>query len=461
MAERLEAAGSAGDCLDLLVAAGAPEEPPLVGEAGRPRLLLESLMFRRARPEHLVPAGLRTVRRAGGGSPYDSIVEDSAGERSRMLVLPPARFVSERLLDVFEGAMPGPAIASRGFWKHEDFRLLAEPYRPGFALSDWIEAQPGRRADEVVGILSAVDRAVTALEEAGGGGRSLRADDVLIEYPGAEERDLALPIGGGAAGGGAVPEIRIRTHPTMHRLAGTATETIPDGAEELLADAEEGKEIDAAQTFAWYFNLRNRGLTYQAGELVESLSEAVGFEEEQRGFGEVALLAGGGEGPAGDIEEQTAAYSPIAAALGLDDRGTDPGGQDTAEGETDGIDDAATGADPFTNPIARHVGIRDQAAIGGTPGRAAEVERPPSDELDPEVAGDEISPFAGSDAGRQGKTEPRESQDLEDLLGGPTGANPESAGRGASILFLFLILMLSVAIAAAIAHISGRAFWQQ
>ena len=67
--------------------------------------------------------------------------------------------------------------------------------------------------------------------------------------------------------------VAIRTHPTMRSLAGPGDAPIPDGAEDVFDKAAAGGVLNAGEVFIWYFNLRNRGLNYQAGELVESLHD--------------------------------------------------------------------------------------------------------------------------------------------------------------------------------------------
>ncbi len=437
----LEGLDSAARAVDVLrdhrsrAGAGSVEVAGVV----RPRLLLERELFRHARPEHVLPERYRPVRRAGGASPYESVVADTeAGRRLRVVVLPPERMVSERMLDVFDNPELEAEVPVGAFWKHEDFRLLAEPLEPGFHLGDWIAARPARRPPQLVALLDAVAGAMAELSASGVRARPLHVEDVVIEFAGLAEADAEMLAGDVSVTRWPDFNVRIRNHPTMLSLTERGDGRIPDGAEDVLAAAERGEPLPVAVVFAWYFNLCNRGLHYQAGELVESLRGVCGGQDADGGAmeggdappaeevdGAVADGRGDGEDTEGidDIDETLPALEdgegdeselpvvgPIAAAMGVvaDDDERDGGGE-------------------FANPIARQVELAQQ---------------PPAD--------------PGYDAiPEEGAPRPVRPVEVGELL------EEDGAGRSgrSSCLPVVFILIAAIAIAAAVAHLTGRAFW--
>ncbi len=380
---------SAAEVVAVFVEHGVKSVAGVVAASPRPRLLFEKELFRRARPEHVLPDRYRPVRRAGECSAYESIVVDTdSGTRSRIVVLPPERLVSERMLDVFDHADLGFEIPVGAFWKHEDFRLIAEPLVAGFHLGEWIAALPRRRARQIVPVLEALGSALSELEAAGLKSRPLHVEDAVIEFSGLADATVEDLLGDVSVMRWPDFVFRIRTHPTMRSLIERGDGEIPDGAEDVLAAAGRGQPLPVGVVFAWYFNLRNRGLRYQAGELVESLRE-------------VAEVT--------DITE--AKNAPPASTRG----------DDAPEAEAD----SEAEEEPVISPIAAAMGIG--------------------------ASGDEDEEAAGSDE-PEGHRRPEEVGDLLDE------ERPQGQPRSNYLLILF-ILICAIAVAAAVAHLTGRAFW--
>ncbi len=434
LATRLQAARGAGECAEILAAAGAPEVAPGVVETLRPRLLLEREMFPRERPEHALPERYRPVSRAGQSRSYESVVRDSkSGALCRVLVLPPERLVSESQLDIVECEPGSGAVGVVAVWAHDDFRLLAEEAGAGFPLSAWVGARRLRRCGDLVALL---DSAAGAIARVGGKLRNLTADDLLIEFDGPEDDRIGELRREVTVGRWPEFEIKVRTHPTMGTFTGAGEGSIPEGAEEVLAAAGRGEPLPAADVFSWYFNLRNRGLHFQAEELVESLRAACAGDvapEDEEDYDD----AFGGE----------PVISPIAAALAVEEPAAAE--RDEAFGEA--------------NPIAVSAlfgGLREDPRDGGGEADGPDDDDgPESQDEDGEDDDEEPLPFSALlEGARDGEGEG--GHEVGELLAGESGGR-RARGRFASFLLFVFIVATAVGIAALVAHLTGRAFWQQ
>lgn len=474
---------------------GSVELEPLVSEALRPRLLLEREIYRHVRPEHVLPGRYRIIERTGDRDPYEAIVEDEDGQRLRILALPPARLLSERMLDVYSERDCVAATKVKVYWQHEDFRLVGEQFGGGFSLAEWMRARPQRSTAEVVKVLEALDHSLADLGAADLRIQRLHPEDCFFAFDGAAPEQDSSPVDDWAA-----VNLHLRTHPTMRGLSEVSTEEVPAGAEDVMSAAKRGDLLPAEVVIAWYFNLRNRGLHYQAAELVASLRDLASLQtdaprressaksaqpesakadaeradqvkpepfshpvEERDSVGErddpgepermapvgLGAMLGGAVGlgeltekeedpPATETLEEDEVISPIAAALGVTTE------EDAAEGSIDASEEEPEEIpEPEPEPLFEPARERDQVHEP-----AAAESGPPDDVTD--------NPIARGMQEQENSSEPRNlPEDVEDLLA--EGEPPQQAG--CNVLLLLFILIAAVAVAAAFAHLTGKAFW--
>lgn len=461
------------EVLLLLEGYGSVELDPVVPEALRPRLLLEREIYRHVRPEHVLPDRYRIIERTGDRDPYEAIVEDEDGQRLRILALPPARLLAERMLDVYSERDCAAATKVRVYWQHEDFRLVGEQFGGGFSLADWIRARPQRSTADVVKVLEALDHSLAELGAADLRIQRLHPEDCFFafdrEVPAAE----SSPVDDWSA-----VNLHLRTHPTMRGLSEVSAEEVPAGSEDVMSAANRGDLLPAEVVTAWYFNLRNRGLHYQAAELVASLRDLASLQtdaprtaptaEPDPALQNEAKMTPLPEPPkeVGNDASEPERMAPVglgamlggAVGLGGDgDKEEDPpASEDTEEEEV-------------ISPIAAALGV----SLAEETVHELEVEREEIPEPQPPAEMDSFSesfaktdppadaadnPIARGMQEQEKSSEPRNlPEDVEDLLA--EGEAPEKAG--CNVLLVLFILMVAVAVAAAVAHLTGRAFWLQ
>ncbi len=345
--EAVDAICNAGiDCKEAVILAGQ-----------RPCLLLERQLFRQIRPEHVLPERYSTLQRAGEISPYESIVEDSiSGESLRILILPPERIIPERMLDIFEDLGCPALIGSEAFWKHQDFRLLAERVESGFSLADWLAAVPRCEAGEIAEILDALEVmlkevAITTFNP------RLHPCDIFFVFAEVDDKEIHFLLDGESVARWPVFYLKVRPHRTIRALTDITDGDVPGGADAVFAAAERAEWLPSELIVSWYLSLWRRGLVHQAEELSENLRQ-LSWQED------VSDTHGGDE--TGELSvDQEVRLSPIAEAMGI-----------IGEGEWQ---DAET----ISNSIARQIWLGDEpgkfANDGGEPDAGDEASDNPAE----------------------------------------------------------------------------------
>ncbi|MFP6872092.1 MAG: hypothetical protein VCA55_01165 [Verrucomicrobiales bacterium] len=326
----------ADEAVDAICNAGIDCKEPVILAGQRPRLLLERQLFRKIRPEHVLPERYSVLQRAGEISPYESIVEDSmSGVSLRILILPPERIIPERMLDIFEDSGCPALIGCEAFWKHQDFRLLAERVETGFSLADWLDAVPRCEAVEIAEILDGLEAmlaeiATTALNP------RLHPADIFFVFVEIDEDEVTLLRNGEPVVNWPAFYLKARPHRTIRALTDIADGDVPGGAEEVFSAAERGEWLPSALIVSWYLSLRRRGLVHQAAELAVNLRD-VSWQEDVRT--DIHEGDEAGELPA----DNELMVSPIAEAMGIIG---DEGWQDV---------------EMTSNPIARQIWLGDES----------------------------------------------------------------------------------------------------
>ncbi|MCH2060393.1 MAG: hypothetical protein MK183_07165 [Verrucomicrobiales bacterium] len=310
-------------------------DPMGLSSGQHPRLILEKQLFRRMRPEHVLPDRYSVIQRAGELSPYESIVEDAAnGEMFRVLILPPERIIPERVLDIYEEPECPSLIAISAFWKHQEFRLIAELMEPGFSLSEWLDAVPRCEAGEMSSILLSLEEVIREIS-AGALNPRLHPADIFFVFPEAEDDLDCLLSEGIPVSQWPEYELIVRPHRTIRALTDITFGDVPGGADEVFESVKRGDWVPSELIVSWYLSLWRRGLVHQAEELVGTLQETRSTEE-----------AGNDDGAAGSERpdrEKKLVLSPIAEAMGI--IGDDPLSDDEIN----------------SNPIARQIWLGDDA----------------------------------------------------------------------------------------------------
>ncbi|MCP4846568.1 MAG: hypothetical protein GY899_01305 [Verrucomicrobiaceae bacterium] len=330
----LRGIGNAEEAVDVLESTGFDCDDPGFSPGQRPRLVLEKQLYRTIRPEHVLPERYTAIQRAGEVTPYECIVEDSGtSEMLRVLILPPERVIPERMLDIFESTGCVPLINTVAFWKHEDFRLLAERIEPGFTLAEWLDAVPRCEASDIAVILRLLEGMFEEVAAATFNPR-LHPADIYFVFPeelqnGENILSEDLPISNW-------PEFHfmVRAHRTIRSLTDITHGDVPGGADEVFAAAERGEWVPTKLIVSWYLSLWRRGLVHQAGELVATLRESSGVAEPD----DESRLLQSESFP----DENQITLSPIAEAMGI-------------MGD-DGLNDP----EEVSNPIARQIWLGDE-----------------------------------------------------------------------------------------------------
>ena len=329
----LRGIGKAAEVVDALEAVGLDCQEPGFSPGQRPRLVLERQLFRKMRPEHVLPERYSAIQRAGEMSPYDCVAEDSStGEMLRVLILPPERIISEQMLDIFEGSGCASLIDTVAFWKHEDFRLLAERAEPGFSLVEWLEAVPRCEASEIALILTSLGSMLEDVVATTFSPR-LHPADIFFVFPDVDEDCDYLLIEDQPVGNWPEFYFMVRAHRTIRALTDITYGDVPGGADEVFVAAERGDWVPTKLIVSWYLSLWRRGLVHQAEELAATLRAT-------RGGPDPGDESGSGRGnPFDDVGQVT--VSPIAEAMGIIG------------------DEDFRGSEMSSNPIARKIWLGD------------------------------------------------------------------------------------------------------
>jgi hypothetical protein len=334
LSSRLRGIENASEAADAISNGCIDCNEPVISAGQRPRLFLERQLFGKIRPEHVLPDRYSTLQRAGEISPYESIVEDSMnGESLRILILPPERIIPERMLDIFEDSGCPVLIGSEAFWKHQDFRLLAERMESGFSLTDWLVAVPRCDAGDIAEILDALEVmlkkvAVTTFNP------RLHPSDIFFVFDQVDDEEIDFLRDGESVASWPAFYLKVRPHRTIRALTDINDGDVQGGAEEVFSAAERAEWLPSELIVSWYLSLWRRGLVHQAEELSDNLRE-LGNQED------VSDTHDGGE--AGELPlDKEVMFSPIAEAMGI-------------IGEEEWQD-----AEAISNPIARQIWLGDE-----------------------------------------------------------------------------------------------------
>ena len=322
------------DVVKALESAGLDCEPFGFSSGQRPRLILEKQLFPKIRPEHVLPDRYSVIQRAGEVCPYESIVEDSVdGGLLRVLILPPERMIPERVLDIFEQAECPFFVEVAAFWKHKDFRLIAEWMEPGFTLSEWVDAVPRCDAGQIAEVLSSLEDLFKEVARSPSKPILHPADIFFVFADSEQELDSIL--------GESLPvsqwpeyDLVVRPHRTIRALTDISHGDVQGGADEVFEAAKRGEWVPTGLIVSWYLSLWRRGLVHQAEELIETLLETKSAQAE---FNEQV-----DEDSRQLNKGKQVAMSPIAEAMGI-------------------IGDDSMSEDEInSNPIARQIWLGDE-----------------------------------------------------------------------------------------------------
>ena len=374
-----------------------------------PRSFLEREMFKRFRPEHLLPDNFVAMQKGLFHSKYERLFEDQTTQQVfRIIVLPPERIVSRKDINLDENEKNPVFVQVDEVDEHDDFLLIRESYSTGFSIEEFIERSGNRSLDEIIYLMQRVHEALDEVQKSQSPLKQLFEFNVLVEFEKLGGYGLNSLVSVVPLNNWPPFEIKVRTHLTIPTMTFRNHFQAKVSSDELIAKVKQGSRVSSKQLFGWYFYMQRTSLRYAASSFLDDLQKTIGHTSSKPFPNTVKINQ-----PATEVikpnrstesilerdDESSLGVSPIAVAMGYNRRSEES--KDEEE----------------SNPIAKQLNKREDM--------------------------DEILDLSLLESG---------GSSLEDF------SKPR---RNKSIIFALILMLLAIGMALLFAHLSGRAFWLQ
>ena len=374
-----------------------------------PRSFLEREMFKRFRPEHLLPDNFVAMQKGLFHSKYERLFEDQTTQQVfRIIVLPPERIVSREDINLDENEKNPVFVQVDKVDEHDDFLLIRESYSTGFSIEEFIERSGNRSLDEIIYLMQRVHEALDEVQKSQSPLKQLFEFNVLVEFEKLGGYGLNSLVSVVPLNNWPPFEIKVRTHLTIPTMTFRNHFQAKDSSDELIAKVKQGSRVSSKQLFGWYFYMQRTSLRYAASSFLDDLQKTIGRTSSKPFPNTVKINQ-----PATEVikpnrstesilerdDESSLGVSPIAVAMGYNRRSEE------------------TNDEEESNPIAKQLNKREDM--------------------------DEILDLSLLESG---------GSSLEDF------SKPR---RNKSIIFALILMLLAIGMALLFAHLSGRAFWLQ
>ena len=374
-----------------------------------PRSFLEREMFKRFRPEHLLPDNFVAMQKGLFHSKYERLFEDQTTQQVfRIIVLPPERIVSREDINLDENEKNPVFVQVDEVDEHDDFRLIRESYSTGFSIEEFIERSGNRSLDEIIYLMQRVHEALDEVQKSQSPLKQLFEFNVLVEFEKLGGYGLNSLVSVVPLNNWPPFEIKVRTHLTIPTMTFRNHFQAKVSSDELIAKVKQGSRVSSKQLFGWYFYMQRTSLRYAASSFLDDLKKTIGPASSKPFPNTVKINQ-----PATEVikpnrstesilerdDESSLGVSPIAVAMGYNRRSEE------------------TNDEEESNPIAKQLNKREDM--------------------------DEILDLSLLESG---------GSSLEDF------SKPR---RNKSIIFALILMLLAIGMALLFAHLSGRAFWLQ
>ena len=374
-----------------------------------PRSFLEREMFKRFRPEHLLPDNFVAMQKGLFHSKYERLFEDQTTQQVfRIIVLPPERIVSRKDINLDENEKNPVFVQVDEVDEHDDFLLIRESYSTGFSIEEFIERSGNRSLDEIIYLMQRVHEALDEVQKSQSPLKQLFEFNVLVEFEKLGGYGLNSLVSVVPLNNWPPFEIKVRTHLTIPTMTFRNHFQAKDSSDELIAKVKQGSRVSSKQLFGWYFYMQRTSLRYAASSFLDDLQKTIGPASSKPFPNTVKINQ-----PATEVikpnrstesilerdDESSLGVSPIAVAMGYNRRSEE------------------TNDEEESNPIAKQLNKREDM--------------------------DEILDLSLLESG---------GSSLEEF------SKPR---RNKSIIFALILMLLAIGMALLFAHLSGRAFWLQ
>ena len=374
-----------------------------------PRSFLEREMFKRFRPEHLLPDNFVAMQKGLFHSKYERLFEDQTTQQVfRIIVLPPERIVSRKDINLDENEKNPVFVKVDEVDEHDDFLLIRESYSTGFSIEEFIERSGNRSLDEIIYLMQRVHEALDEVQKSQSPLKQLFEFNVLVEFEKLGGYGLNSLVSVVPLNNWPPFEIKVRTHLTIPTMTFRNHFQAKVSSDELIAKVKQGSRVSSKQLFGWYFYMQRTSLRYAASSFLDDLQKTIGRTSSKPFPNTVKINQ-----PATEVikpnrstesilerdDESSLGVSPIAVAMGYNRRSEE------------------TNDEEESNPIAKQLNKREDM--------------------------DEILDLSLLESG---------GSSLEDF------SKPR---RNKSIIFALILMLLAIGMALLFAHLSGRAFWLQ
>ena len=374
-----------------------------------PRSFLEREMFKRFRPEHLLPDNFVAMQKGLFHSKYERLFEDQSTQQVfRIIVFPPERIVSREDINLDENEKNPVFVQVDEVDEHDDFRLIRESYSTGFSIEEFIERSGNRSLDEIIYLMQRVHEALDEVQKSECSLKQLFEFNVLVEFEKLGGYGLNSLVSVVPLNNWPPFEIKVRTHLTIPTMTCRNHYQAKDSSDELIAKVKQGSRVSSKQLFGWYFYMQRTSLRYAASSFLDDLQKTIGPASSKPFPNTVKINQ-----PATEVikpnlstesilerdDESSLGVSPIAVAMGYNRRS-----EETKDEEE-------------SNPIAKQLNKGEDM--------------------------DEILDLSLLDSGESS---------LEEF------SKPR---RNKSMIFALILMLLAIGMALLLAHLSGRAFWLQ
>ena len=374
-----------------------------------PRSFLEREMFKRFRPEHLLPDNFVAMQKGLFHSKYERLFEDQTTQQVfRIIVLPPERIVSRKDINLDENEKNPVFVKVDEVDEHDDFLLIRESYSTGFSIEEFIERSGNRSLDEIIYLMQRVHEALDEVQKSQSPLKQLFEFNVLVEFEKLGGYGLNSLVSVVPLNNWPPFEIKVRTHLTIPTMTFRNHFQAKVSSDELIAKVKQGSRVSFKQLFGMYFYMQRASLRYAASSFLDDLQKTIGRTSSKPFPNTVKINQ-----PATEVikpnrstesilerdDESSLGVSPIAVAMGYNRRSEE------------------TNDEEESNPIAKQLNKREDM--------------------------DEILDLSLLESG---------GSSLEDF------SKPR---RNKSIIFALILMLLAIGMALLFAHLSGRAFWLQ
>ena len=374
-----------------------------------PRSFLEREMFKRFRPEHLLPDNFVAMQKGLFHSKYERLFEDQTTQQVfRIIVLPPERIVSREDINLDENEKNPVFVQVDKVDEHDDFLLIRESYSTGFSIEEFIERSGNRSLDEIIYLMQRVHEALDEVQKSQSPLKQLFEFNVLVEFEKLGGYGLNSLVSVVPLNNWPPFEIKVRTHLTIPTMTFRNHFQAKVSSDELIAKVKQGSRVSFKQLFGMYFYMQRTSLRYAASSFLDDLQKTIGRTSSKPFPNTVKINQ-----PATEVikpnrstesilerdDESSLGVSPIAVAMGYNRRSEE------------------TNDEEESNPIAKQLNKREDM--------------------------DEILDLSLLESG---------GSSLEDF------SKPR---RNKSIIFALILMLLAIGMALLFAHLSGRAFWLQ